>query len=468
MYGHADYIERLLAHPGFDNPAIAQHTVRTAEIDKWFESFNENKENRDRIRPGGFISAWSPAPGPKDALWELHRELRPERAYKAGSPLTTYEDKLRKRGSSQSQIDDAIDRDDEEWSPIGPFSQDSEWIVKNSFDRKTGLPVPPWVQPQTYRHILWNFHTFPERKFVNGSERGLMVVPHIVVATPANYVGKATNRLDEAEIPELSEAGEFVNEYVPQGRTVPAHRARALLTPLLAKPAKKAVAEDEREQRVQAGSVAGVTDNGLSKAELAILLDAISQMLAETSLARRTTSIDEWNRSAVNFMITDGGRLTLKEVAARLGISNTYLSDIVSSRWKASEKVPLRQMIDSFLAWPAPEEERRVLPPPAPDDDEQELRDNSAGGEIAEQLTDGSPQSYAVLEACKIMLFNSWERKALSENRVTELVEGTIDEKVLEKIAGSLHNQDWAGMIDSIEHVQPDDDDDIVSLDEIS
>jgi hypothetical protein len=67
-----------------------------------------------------------------------------------------------------------------------------------------------------------------------------MIIPHIVAAPATHYVGKATNQLDEATLLELAEPGEFVNVYASaDGKHVPAHRAKELLSRWLAKPAKK-------------------------------------------------------------------------------------------------------------------------------------------------------------------------------------------------------------------------------------
>jgi hypothetical protein len=55
----------------------------------------------------------------------------------------------------------------------------------------------------------------PEPKFLNGDSSGEMVCRHIVADQTPTYIGKATNNLDEAEIPELADAAEFVEHYIP-------------------------------------------------------------------------------------------------------------------------------------------------------------------------------------------------------------------------------------------------------------
>lgn len=470
VYGHGDYIKRLTAHPGLKQPAIARHTVRTAQIDKWFEGFNRNKEYRHRIRPGGFISAWSPAAGPTDLLWALHPDMAPERIYKEGSRLKTYENKLRNIGLSQEQIDDAIDREPEEWRPIAPFSNNIKEILNNSFDRITGLPVPPWVQPQTYAHVLWNFDTFPERKFVNGNECGLMIVPHIVAAE-THHVGKATNRLDEAEILELAETGEFVNEYTPESRMVPARRARELLAPLLHKPARKALAEDQKEAALQNDEIP-VPDNRLSADEL----EALHMMMRETQLSRRQLPIEQWFRNSTNYIITDFGRLSLTEAASEIGVSKTYLIDIISGRWKNSAKVPLTRIVADNLAR-RPVFERDCLPSHEIEDPDidalagralgspsLECSDEMlAGLDQVEQLTDGTPKSFEYKALCEIMLFNHWERRTIPTQ-----VGGILHKEIISSEAASLLLDDFDSMFDYLsEIVAPENNDDILSPDDI-
>ena len=248
VYGGGEFLPRLLEHPGFNQPAFSKHSIRTAQIDKWFDAFNRNKEYRHQIRPGGFISLWTPA-NHHTNLVPGCRELEPERIdIDHDMRVITYEKKLKKLGFSGLQSLDAVELDPEYWRPIAPFANNAKDICRTSFDRVTGCPVPPWIQPQTYINLLWDFHTYPEIKFVNGYDSGEMIVPHIVVAE-TRHVGKATNHIDEMDIHDLAEAGEFVNEYSPSGRSVPAHRARELLGHALGKPAKKALAADEADER---------------------------------------------------------------------------------------------------------------------------------------------------------------------------------------------------------------------------
>jgi len=474
VYGHGDYIKRLTAHPGINQPAIARHTVRTAQIDKWFEGFNRNKEYRHRIRPGCFISAWSPALVPDDHLWALYPEMAPQRVYIQGAPLKTYIAKLQKRGLTEAQIDEAIDRSPEDWRPMAPFSIKIKGILKNSFDRVTGLPIPPWVQPQTYAYVLWNFHTFPERKFVNGDECGRMIVPHIVAAE-THHVGKATNQLDEAEILELAETGEFVNEYAPQSRMVPASRARDLLAPLLRKPAKRALAEDWKEAALQNDEMQ-VPDDHLSADEL----EAWHMMMQETQLSRRELPIEQWFRNTTNYIITDFGRLSLAEAASEIGVSKTYLIDIISGRWKNSAKVPLTKIVADNLAR-RPIIERDCLPSHEIDDPNIDaLADRSLGSPSLEcsdemragfgqvqQLTDGGPKSFEYKTQCEIMLFNHWERKTIP-TQVGETFGDILAIEIITSEEASLIPEDFRDLINNIpEIIAPEDGDDILTADDI-
>jgi hypothetical protein len=154
---------------------------------------------------------------------------------------------------------------------------------------------------------------------------------------------------------------------------------------------------------------------------------AIQQLLTTKPLSLYDIPLDQWMRNTVNYILTDHGRLKLIDVAEQLGVSKSYLSDIVSRRWKTSMKVPLRQIIEDNLPL-RPEHfgHEPLLTPygdphvmPAPDlesfDDATPIEDDQAGLAQAELLTDGSPQSFEYSETCKSMLFNLWEHPTAAE-----------------------------------------------------
>lgn len=298
-----------------------------------------------------------------------------------------------------------------------------------------------------------------------------MEVPHIIASQRVNYIGKATHRYDETSITELADAGEFVNNYVSvDGRHVPAERARELLTPLLAIPAKKAVAEAKREYSKYWGLCNIPENDEISETQI----EAIKFLLNMQPFSIYHMSYDQWIRSSVNYLVTDHGRLTLSEAAKELSVGRTYLLDILSGRRKVSNKISLQQIIgnnlplrsDHFGVMPG---KPYYLPASDPEETDEELFDFLAGFDQAQQLTDGSPRSYENSEACKSMLFSQWEHKTLNQG---EEIRGTyiIEEYERPAIAemgfvSAMASMDFAGAIAALDNKDwtseaPDDDDD--------
>jgi hypothetical protein len=147
--GHGDFLDRLTAHPGFQQPAMLSYTVRTAEIDRWFRDFNRNKEYHDCIRPGGFISAWSP--DDERAGWRHPGLMQPGPTIEDDVSLA-YLAELKRRGRTDAEIEAIKERDPRDWHPIGPFSPTNP--TGEAFDRVTGVRIPPWILPNIYAQAL--------------------------------------------------------------------------------------------------------------------------------------------------------------------------------------------------------------------------------------------------------------------------------------------------------------------------
>ena len=136
------------------------------------------------------------------------------------------------------------------------------------------------------------------------------------------------------------------------------------------------------------------------------------QLVLDQLISLRKTvkdwTVEQWCRDTLNFVLTDFGSKTLTNVAAELGVSESYLSDVVSERWKKSVKVPLASILAGNLAR-QPIAERGIIPA-------FEVEDIDPGAGVTDQisqLTDGSPQAFENRAQCETMLFNLWERKKL-------------------------------------------------------
>lgn len=468
MLGYANFHDRLKALPCFDEPAMTRYAVRTPTIDKLLEPINRGKPYRQWIRPGGFLSTWLAEP----AYINLFPNLALPQEFHSKQTEKQYRKAVKSHCLTEAEIEIICQREPEGWSMIGPFSPRQKWRFRDAINKADGLPIPPWIHPGTYAGLLCTFPERSERKFLTGYADGLMEVPTYVLKD-RNYIGKATNRLDEAQIPSLSVVGDTVNEYVSiNNRHVPAHRARELLSPLLSGPASKAIAEAEREQAQRHNQIHTPIEGSISEDRL-VAMQVIDQ-LSEFRRTAKPWTVEQFQRETVNYLLTDFGSKTIKAAAADLSTSKTYLIDVVSGRWKQSAVVPLAQIIADRLSM-LPPSERAVLPPVIPaDDDGIAACEDAIGAAEAEQLTDGSAEAFENEEFCRIMIFSDNPVLLLRAHYVPDEQEhstkggGEILSREVVNVASMLNDFGAAiSGLSQVEVIRQEDDDDDINAEEI-
>lgn len=159
--GHPDEV-KLDHHSALRKAAASRYAATTPKSLGWFKQYNENVPYSKKMKPFGFVSAFS------------------EKLLSNGQPLNL---NLTRRNSSTK--------------PVAPFDKNPSFAAKNAFDRITGHPVAI-ESLKTYRQALAQYHLHPEDKFLNGDslDRGITQRRHIqVIGT--DYIGKESNKWED-------------------------------------------------------------------------------------------------------------------------------------------------------------------------------------------------------------------------------------------------------------------------------
>lgn len=137
-----------------NKPAVSRYGATTPELESWFDTYNEEKAYRDRVKPFNFL---------------LSAQISEE--YKL---------------SNQNAI-----------KPVAPYQSTAAKSVKLFFDRQTGTPVKP-NKLKTYSHALVQYHLHSESKFLNGSfcDRGYAHRRHIKLKS-IRHIGKEANKWEQ-------------------------------------------------------------------------------------------------------------------------------------------------------------------------------------------------------------------------------------------------------------------------------
>jgi hypothetical protein len=189
LNGNTDQVD-LGYHPALDGPACSRYAATTTKLLSWFDTYNQNRLYRDRVRPFNFLCAFQateiPAPG---AAEYVLNDLRQSRRFKPVQPL----------------------------KPIAPYNRDARMAAKSCFDRESGNSVEPNLL-KNYREALAKYHLSPESKFLDGDyfDRGPMIRRHVeVVAT--HHIGKEANHWEEQHYLGFDEEEQIDYGMAPRG-----------------------------------------------------------------------------------------------------------------------------------------------------------------------------------------------------------------------------------------------------------
>ncbi len=156
--------------PGYNQPAVSRYAATSPRLLAWFDAYNRDRPDREQVRPFGELYAFQSKALPH--RWPSDDGLR-------------VGDERRRRPSPDTP------------RAVAPYHSDLAVAVQLSFDRTTGLPVPP-QELKTYRQALAQYHLHPDPKAANAGH--LDAGPtgrRRVAAERIRLVGKEANRWEE-------------------------------------------------------------------------------------------------------------------------------------------------------------------------------------------------------------------------------------------------------------------------------
>lgn len=160
--GHPDDV-KFNHHSALKKPAASRYAATTPKSLRWFDKYNDGLPYAQKVKPFGFVSAFSARP-------LIEQQI------------------LKSKRNSKANI---------QIKPVAPFHKNPAVSAKNAFDRITRKSVPV-AHLKTYQQALAQYHLHPEDKFLNGDflDRGTTLRRHIRV-TGIEYIGKESNKWED-------------------------------------------------------------------------------------------------------------------------------------------------------------------------------------------------------------------------------------------------------------------------------
>jgi hypothetical protein len=167
--GHPDQVA-VRDLPGFDRPAVSRYATTTPTLLGWFDRYNRDRPERERVGPFVELAAFQARKVP---IASTERIVEPGRRRPAFDGLSVP-------------------------GVVGPFDPDPAVSAAGAFDRATGVPIP-FDRLATYAQSLAQYHLHPEAKFANGDylDRGRTHRRHVRPVGPIVVIGKEANRWEE-------------------------------------------------------------------------------------------------------------------------------------------------------------------------------------------------------------------------------------------------------------------------------
>jgi hypothetical protein len=161
--GHPDDV-KLNHHPALKKPAASRYAATTPKYLRWFDRYNEGIAYARKLKPFGFVSAFS-----------------------ARALIEPLQSKPRRSNSKANM----------QLKPVAPFDKNPVVAAENAFDRITRESIPAEYL-KTYQQALAQYHLHPESKFLNGNflDQGTALRRHVRVSE-IEYIGKESNRWED-------------------------------------------------------------------------------------------------------------------------------------------------------------------------------------------------------------------------------------------------------------------------------
>lgn len=207
--------------PGFDQPAASRYGATTPALLRWFDNYNDARDQHDRVRPFNFLTVF-PARRGRASDWDRGDD-------------TPQSGKRRRKHTGD------VPR------PVAPYNSLPAQAAEECFDRLTGAPVAA-DRLKTYAEALSDYHLHPETKFLNGDylDRGPTARRHVHVAG-VRYIGKEANRWEEQFYAGLDPKAQI--EY--NGGPEAIEQARARITQAVAQFGQRALSRESGVAREQ-------------------------------------------------------------------------------------------------------------------------------------------------------------------------------------------------------------------------
>jgi hypothetical protein len=160
---HPDNVE-FDHHPALKMAAASRYAATTPKYLRWFDEHNDGLPYSRKLKPFGFVSAFSAKP-----LIEVGLSKSKTRKSPPGVQL----------------------------KPVAPFHKNPAIAAQSAFDRVTRTPIAI-EHLKTYQQALAQYHLHPEDKFLNGDylDRGATIRRHVRV-TEIEYIGKESNKWED-------------------------------------------------------------------------------------------------------------------------------------------------------------------------------------------------------------------------------------------------------------------------------
>jgi hypothetical protein len=161
--GHPDNV-KFNHHPSLKKAAASRYAATTPKYLRWFDKYNDGLPYARKLKPFGFVSAFSAR-----ALIEQPQSHS-----------------RRPNSQARSQL-----------KPVAPFNKNPVIAAQNAFDRINREPIAVEFL-KTYQQALAQYHLHPEDKFLNGDflDRGTTIRRHVRV-TGIEYIGKESNKWED-------------------------------------------------------------------------------------------------------------------------------------------------------------------------------------------------------------------------------------------------------------------------------
>ena len=250
----------------------------TPALEKWFKKYNEDKPYCDRVRPFNFLLAMQATPQLKSL------------------------------------------------KPVASYDKNPAKALARCFDRASGERVRK-SQLKTYLDALAQYHLHPEAKFLNANylDKGITQRRHIIVKA-IHHIGKEVNKWEEQFFTGFNPDAQIEYGISPEQRNKILKSVLQAIETYGANSVASAANLSERH-------VLKIYKEQTTPSELALAkLDAAVKIIEEVS------THEQAQREGIKRMMEEK-RISIRNLAIKIGIDASNLSKIISGRRNSSKQL---------------------------------------------------------------------------------------------------------------------------------